>query len=237
MRQFTVLVVTLCFTLNLSAQIGVNAGYRTNSADGWEKFFEGKDFLNQGFKVGVDYWFRLKKRRVEFTPELSYTRFNSSFSTGSLIGQVDQEFTATFIGLDFHTNLYLLDFASDCDCPTFSKDGSILDAGFFVQLSPGVAYGDFSAASSSETGETRNESTNATAFKFGIGVGLDIGISDGFTITPMVNWQRYFGMEWENLGTFNTNDVIPEGADETTDLDQLFFGLKLQVRLDELRGY
>ena len=54
MRQIAVLVLSLFFTLNLSAQIGINAGYRTNSADGWEKFFEGKDFLNQGFKVGVD---------------------------------------------------------------------------------------------------------------------------------------------------------------------------------------
>ena len=70
MRQITVFICLLLFTFNLSAQFGVNAGYRTNSADGWENYFRGQDFLNSGFKVGVDYWFRLKNRRVEFTPEV-----------------------------------------------------------------------------------------------------------------------------------------------------------------------
>ena len=152
-----------------------------------------------------------------------------------MLGQeVDQEFSASFIGFDFNTNLYLLDFASDCDCPTWSKDGSILDAGFFVQISPGVAYGDFSAQST--VGEEQNTSDDDhTAFKFGLGIGLDVGLNDIVTITPLITWQRYFGVEWESLSTQVTNDVIPEDGNETTDLDQLFFGLKVQVRLDEIR--
>ncbi|MEL6867411.1 MAG: hypothetical protein AAFP19_23500 [Bacteroidota bacterium] len=226
------ITITLLFFLinSLSAQLGANAGIKRMNAPEWEAIFEGESFLDQGFKVGVDYWFRLKNRRIEFTPELSYSRFASTidhFTEGNA-----QDFSSTQLGFHFNTNIYILDLGEDCDCPTFDKDGTILDKGLFVQVSPGLSLFQNRYEGLEEV------KSNDTVFSLGIGLGLDIGLTNFVTLTPLISFHRFFNAEWEDLILLATDGrEISGDAGETTSPNQFFAGLKLGFRFDQIRGY
>ena len=230
MRLFSLLCICFFNLHLLSAQIGINAGYKNMSADKWSVFFEGEDFLDNGFKVGIDYWFRLKKRRVEFTPEISFSQYKSMINHFS--EEQEQEFKAQFYSFHFNTNFYFLNFEEDCNCPTFGKDGTILDKGFFVQIAPVVSYIRESYKATTEVNES------SFAFGIGGGLGLDIGINKATTITPYLNYTYYPEVKWDGLATL-ASDGRPqnEGADEATSVSQWFAGLKLAVRFDEINKY
>jgi hypothetical protein len=71
MKKLFVVVFVCFFSKVVLAQFGINAGYRSNGGNNWDNYLEGQDFIKSGYKVGIDYWFRLKNKRIEFTPELA----------------------------------------------------------------------------------------------------------------------------------------------------------------------
>ena len=110
---------------------------------------------------------------------------------------------------------------------TFSKDGTVIDKGLFLLLSPGYSLQQFEL--SPEDGPSTKVEDGA--FSIGAGLGLDIGVSDILTITPYVGGRYFIAPEW---------DVIPVQPDEVfsvlPDQDQLlqiFAGIRLGIRFDE----
>ena len=188
-------------------------------------------FLKGGFKAGIDYWFRLKKKRVEFTPELSYSRFTAEMQRQA---GLNEEFTSQFYSFTFNTNIYPLNFEDDCNCPTFGKDGGILDKGFFIQLSPVI-----SLIGKGYKTDNVDVSVNTVAFGIGGGIGLDIGLNDFTTLTPMAKLLYYPSVEWEGLESLATinGEAPPEAGDETTGITQFFVGMKLGIRFDEMNKF
>ena len=72
-------------------------------------------------------------------------------------------------------------------------------------------------------------------FGIGIGAGLDIGLSDFMTLTPMVRYSYYPNVEWKDL---NSSLGLDDSADRNvTDMVQLFLGFRLGFRFDELNKY
>ncbi len=229
MKKLSIFFVCSLISFGLSAQFGINAGVRQNGDMDWQYFTGQDDFMKTGFKVGLDYWFRLKKVRVEFTPELNFSQFKQNFDI-QITGETFK-FRNNVYGFHFNTNIYPLNFKDDCNCPTFKKDGQILDKGFHLILSPGVNYFDLSI-------NADEYKTNDLVFSAGIGAGLDIGLTDYLTLTPMVLYHHYFDAEWEDLDTaLNFTDELPENASTTTSFNQLFFGVRLSIRLDEMNKY
>lgn len=228
MKKLFVILFCCIFSSTLMAQYGFNAGLRANGATDWQYFTNKDDFLNTGFKVGIDYWFRLKKVRVEFTPELNFSQFKDTYTSTK---DEPFDFRSNIYGLHFNTNIYPLNFKDDCNCPTFKKDGQVIEKGFHFILSPGVNYFDLSI--------NKNEfKTNDLVFSAGLGVGLDIGLSDFLTVTPMVLYHRYFGADWEDLDVaLDVGDDLPANASTQTDINQFFFGVRLRWRLDEMNKY
>ena len=234
------LLLALLFSLQIvsNAQYGLSIAYKPITAKNWEniiaehKIDQPSTFrispLSEGIHFGVDYWFRLKKHRVEFVPELSITRFTRIWEKETLNDQI----TSNFIGLHFNTNFYIFDLKGDCDCPTFSKDGHDMAKGFFIQVAPGINY--IANAYKSDT-ETKRASDIAPSV--GIGIGVDIGLSDFLTITPMVKYQRYFSVEWEGLNEYFDTDQPIDEALNTNHIDQVFAGVRIGLRFDELRRY
>ena len=216
-----------CFlTLSTFAQFGINAGYKSLNAPDWDDQTP-NDFVSDGFKVGLDYWFRLKNYRVEFTPEISYSQFESSHDLGVADGQLST-YNLRFIGLHANTNIYVFDFEGDCDCPTWKKDGGIFQKGFFLQVSPGISR----VETEFENSFSGDQSQSETIFSLGIGAGLDIGVHPIVTITPLVNFHRYFDLNWENL--FNSLSATDNFETEnSSSINQWFLGLKVGIRLDE----
>ena len=130
MKKLIITLITIISTTCLYAQIGINGGFRQNGTTDWQYFTNKDDFLNSGYKVGLDYWFRLKKVRVEFTPEVNFSQFKDEYSTS-----IDQQFDfkSNIYGFHFNTNIYPLNFKDDCNCPTFQKDGQIIIQGDFKE--------------------------------------------------------------------------------------------------------
>lgn len=211
------------FGLSANAQVGLTAGYVNFKASDWldaasERTSKSIAAL-PGWQLGADYWFRLKQKRVEFTLEANY----SVFSEGGL--QSGNEFEISGLGLQLNTSLYPLDFGSDCNCPTWSKNGDVFAKGFFLQLIAGALYQNKKLLTPDFSSEKKD-----LAFKMGAGLGLDIGISDFFTITPLVRYEFFPGLTWDGIATEQV------GKDETTG-SQVFAGLRLGFRFDELNRY
>jgi len=230
MRKFS-LIVYFCFAfISIQAQYGISFKYASSNYNAWNEASNniGLTELENHIEVGVDYWIRLKNVRIEFLPELSYYRANNKIVDAStILTDDDRLLRALRIGLN--TNFYPFDFLGDCDCPTFSKDGNFFTKGFLLQASFGASYWN----QIQEFGGTRNSDNNIVA-DLGLGIGLDIGINDLITITPMLQYRYYPATSWEN---FNTGDnILPSLESKTTNL---LFGIRLGLRpefVKEMRG-
>ncbi len=208
------------------------------TAKGWNNNIEAFNSINgetqtnldKGLSFGIDYWFRLKNKRIEFTPEFNYVRFSETWSTTE---STVAEISAQFFSLYANTNIYLFDLGNDCNCPTFDKDGDILKKGFFFQISPGVSY-----VSNKFSNKVTNEDsdTNAIAPSIGLGVGLDIGLSKFLTVTPIITYRQHFNVNWENMHDLLESDQTLTGEDDQTEASMFSFGIRIGMRFDELKN-
>ncbi|MEZ5044039.1 MAG: hypothetical protein R2828_29355 [Saprospiraceae bacterium] len=226
MRKVWLFTFGLFFSFSLQAQFGVKGAYHFSDAADWQAFSTengaAESIIGNGWSVGVDYWFRLKKHRVEFLPELNYSLLQQDFP--NLGWSNDASFTSFF----FNTNLYIFDLKGDCDCPTFSKQGPTLKKGVFIQLSPGISY-----AASELTLPSTTLKANTVAFSIGAGIGFDLGLSDLLTLSPMLGLRYYPGIQWDTFAaTKAETDNFPV-LDNTSSLNQWYAGLRLGIRLDQ----
>jgi hypothetical protein len=225
MKKIAVLF-TFLFLANLAlAQFGIKAGYLWQDAKDWQAVYDigNENVLENNYTVGLDYWFRLKNYRIEFLPELNYTPSSKNFEIREGITNTAKVNLYSFF---LNTNFYLLDFAGDCNCPTFSKQGQFFKKGFFIQLSPGVTY--FQQAVSRTADRF---SGNAFAFNLGAGAGIDIGITDVVTLTPLAGVRYYPKVTWESLP--EVGDPVTVGLKSTeSPITQFFAGARLGFRFD-----
>ena len=107
----SVLFLMICFNMGeVSAQFGVRLKYNNNKYNNWEnvineRYSSSQKLLSPGYELGVDYWFRLKKKRIEFMPEIFYGQSTTSYTDAELL----KDIKATSIGFNFHTQIYALD--------------------------------------------------------------------------------------------------------------------------------
>jgi len=232
-KVLTISLFIFCIS-PLFGQFGFSFGYKSLNAPAWEDNIgritsdigEIQVPLDQGWGLGVDYWFRLKDKRIEFLPELNYSTFSKDWSNSE---GVTGKINSNFLSFYFNTNLYVFDLAGDCDCPTFSKDGDIMKKGFFVQISPGISllHNKYDNLVDNST-----QDDSAIVPSIGVGTGLDIGLSDLITITPMVSYRYHFGAEWTDFHTYFGDHPLL-AADNTSSIGLLSFCERLGVRFNE----
>jgi hypothetical protein len=213
------------------AQYGVAVKLDRNNYSDW--FIVDAPNNDQLFRsdltLGFNYWFRLKERRVEFLPEVTYTLRNNEDRILGVVPDNIYDIGVSRIGFQFHTQIYPLDFEGDCNCPTWGKDGEFLNKGLFFALSPGVDY----FVTDLNVNSQDLESDNFLSFKIGVGGGIDIGISKQTTLTPFVMFNIYPQVSGTLLNDLNSNlcptcDIV---SAETTNT-QLQFGLRFHYRPD-----
>lgn len=211
---------------SLSAQYGIRVKYASQSGevlDFSKTILETQDDIySNSIELGLDYWLKPFEKRIEFIPELAYSFSNYESDKVAL----DQS-AFSFI---LNTRAYPMDLGSDCDCPTFSKEGSFVTKGFYFELSPGIMYNTQSLETSSwpMDREAFSSSISDLAFRLGIGAGLDIGISNLLTINPFITY---------NIISSNNPTPLLGEADPRVDLtnvegdiSQLVFGIRLSFR-------
>lgn len=224
---FSACIFIFLMQMTSQAQFGVRVKYNNTGFGTWDTPFndtystDGEMFKN-GYEAGIDYWMRLKKKRIEFMPEIAYARHQTTYTSGDI-----SQLTLTDFNFNIHTHIYALDLGDDCNCPTFSKQGNTIDKGLFVHFTPGLSYHNISGQMSDQSNETP-QMPSGLSFRVGIGLGLDIGVSDLWTISPIVSYYFRTPMTWEKLN--ETDDV-----DATASILQL--SLRLGFRPDYKRKY
>lgn len=224
MIRFAVVLVLMMLSLSANAQFGIRVSQNFNSASKWDNFLSNEagrnvDIFTSSQSVMLDYWMRLPNHRVEFYPNISYHRATDELSS-FLVASSVQRPKLEQLGAGLLVHIYALDFTGDCDCPTFSKQGGLVKKGFFFMGGIGVDY------SSKNFGLTNSSDSNLD-FKASLGIGLDIGITDFFTVSPFLQVQRYFDVSGHNLSeTFGRTGNI------SSSINQLQVGLRLGLRPD-----
>ena len=203
LRWCTFLLLTslpcLCFS-----QIGVNVRYLFGKSD----ILELENISQDGVHASAEYHLRLKEKRLEFRPGLGY-RF--TFNSSSYDGHIRS------FDFDIGTAIYPFDFGGDCDCPTFSKQGNLVKKGFFLELTPGVGYQILSRLRSEPDDPDKLPIRSKNfIWKMGGAAGLDIGLSDHYTLTPMLSATMLSTSDWDGLrqdgSTGTLNDFVYFGA-------------------------
>ena len=226
-----VCICLLFLVFDASAQFGVRAKYNKNSVTTWDNYidfhtsFDNDKMFASNLELGVDYWFRLKNQRIEFLPEIAMG-LNTSTDFPSLSNSTE----LSYFAFNFNTQFYIFDFTGDCDCPTFSKQGPGLNKGFFISLSPGILYNTKKVTIGDHT-------SSQTNFRFGVGAGFDIGLSDLFTITPMVSYNLTPGVAFDDLTYLLSPNPIESMVPGTTTLNQIQFQIRFGFRPDYVKSY
>ena len=224
MRAWTVAAILIFSIVSASAQFGIRAKYNTNSFSDWEQFIP--EIGHSNIEIGADYFFKLKTRRIEFMPEVYYG-LNSVvdyYSPADLL----LNFEHSYIGFQFNTNIYIFDLASDCDCPTSSKDGPSIKKGFFFSIAPGVVYNKYQRTTPPVVTEP-DPSISTLNARLAVGAGYDIGITDLLTITPFINYAISLG----NDAAFYS----AENEEVKTNWTTLQAGIRVGFRPDYVKRY
>lgn len=176
------------FPLIGQSQFGVNIKY----LQGGSQTLDQVNISQDGVQASLEYGFRLKQKRLEFHPGIGYrTSFNASDYDGYVYG----------IDIDLNTAIYPFDFGGDCDCPTFSKDGNFVKKGLFLEVSPGVSFQTLKRhdAWPFDPQNPQPSSDQNVIMKLSFGGGIDIGISESITITPLIAYTLFSKADWSSL--------------------------------------
>lgn len=234
MRFLYTLILLTGLALSADAQFGVTTRYQFNTNKIWNDIYNdavggNTKIMSSGLEYGLNYWFRLKNQRIEFLPEIFYSRVSDNNFIGS---QPLIKATRDNLGFALNTQIYPLDFNNDCNCPTFSKTGSFFTKGFYWLVSPGVSLSKTTTVYRLNGTSTGDNPDNYLALRLGLGAGLDFGIIDVLTLSPYILYDVSFGHEWDTLA--EVYDLSPE-TETTANISQLQFGLRLMFRPDYVR--
>lgn len=227
MKKLTFLITFLMSVSIANAQFSIQAGYLDMGPNDWEELTV-EDFHRSGYTVGLEYWFRLKNYRVEFFPGIWYNqRQDQTVFVNDIPDLGDFEYGANYWSLQLATTFYPLDFEGDCNCPTFSKQGNLIKKGFFLQLVPEVGIFNKTINSTTIAGPVETKEASSY-FAIGAGAGLDIGITDLITISPIVKLTYFPSLEWGE-GSSPNGDLI------STSFLARQFSVRLSFRPDYLK--
>ncbi len=224
MIRFAVILVMIMSCLSANAQFGIRISHNFNQAKNWDNFLSNEVGRNvtvfaSSQSVTLDYWSRLPNHRVEFYPNISYHRATDDFSNLFVSGTF-QTPKLEQIGVGILAHIYAFDFTGDCDCPTFSKQGGLIKKGFFFMGGVGADY----ARKSFGFGVLGDGNFDVKA---SVGIGLDIGVTDLLTITPFLQYQRYFDVSGHNF-----SEVFGRTGNISSSINQFQVGLRLGLRPD-----
>jgi len=218
------LLLSLLYLLSSSSaegQFGVRAFYTDNTSQRLDNVFSPDQFtlaggrtFNQGYSISLDYWLRLPNYRVEFYPYLYYSQLQ-----GKVTQSLEAVLKSRSVGIGVNTHIYFLDLEGDCDCPTFSKQNGFVKKGIFALAGAGIALTDH------EFGFTETQKHKANP-SFRLGLGIDIGVSDLITISPILQFNYYPLYSWPEV--FEALNVEAE----RTPLSQIQFGVRVGFRPD-----
>jgi len=228
MSKIGLLLVCSLWAFVAHAQFGINSSFRFNNAPKWNFTSTANNNVvelpGNNFAFGLDVWLPLKGIRLDLLPELNYARYTAEVVD---LGKLENQMGSVFLNF----NLYFLDMKGDCKCPTFSKSGGLLNKGLFLQVSPGWTV--FQAKVDLFNGAGARSRSFAPSI--GLGMGLDMGLSDKITLTPFGGVRYYPQAKW--FGLEESLQLDPGAGNYTvanvSALTQIYAGLRLGFRFEQ----
>ncbi len=214
---YSILLLIFCLTTSYG-QFGFNVRYALNDFNEWSETtttFSGGPIWENNLEYAVDYWFRPGDIRMEYSVEGTFGFANTSLGT--------REYNLNSFGAGIKSNIYIFDFFSDCDCPTFVKDNDLFKKGFFVQWNANAALW-------SKREDELQADHNNLALDVGAGVGFDIGISELLTVTPYVTYHYYPNVNYDQFNELHGN--LDTAIDNQTAVTRLKLGIRIGFRQD-----
>ena len=212
-RKTGICLFLLLFVIKLYSQIGVSTRYQLNDAKRWNEIVNQASpsdyqIFQSSVEFAMDYKIPFRSVRLELLPEVSISFANSE----KIFAQ--QDFTYTFLqyGAGLKARVFPFDFYGDCSCPTFSKQGPALQKGLFIQFNAGAYYLD-KTIDNAQTGISEEQIDRA--LRFGVGVGLDLGISEHFTLTPLFAYQSVSNADWPGFALAHGIEGIDAAAERS----------------------
>lgn len=179
MRRFVFSFVLLALALTQSrAQLGLEAGMLQTQLDEWAAVTDeaaSTSFAEAaaGRFLTLSYWFRLRPVRIEFSPGIRFAHQVFWLSPNEA-----RPLAIRSVSAEGPVLVYPFDLGSDCDCPTFSKQGPALEKGLFLALVPAWQWQQY-LPSEEDTASKGSQMLPSLAVR----LGLDIGLSDAWTVT------------------------------------------------------
>lgn len=143
----------------------------------------------QQFTTGISYQLALKDVRIEFLPGIYAIYGKGKLENADQFNRLGVQFSVPI-------NFYLLDLGSDCNCPTFNKQGQAFEKGFHFFLLPGMLYLQHERIKSQGP-----EKGAHFEYLVGLGLGFDFGLNRHSTLSPFVYYSRHFNqhLDFNNL--------------------------------------
>ncbi|MEZ4907907.1 MAG: hypothetical protein R2771_09795 [Saprospiraceae bacterium] len=191
----------------LNGQIGIEIIGVDSKFNEWDKLID--DYANEDYNFfdyevggGINYWFRLKEYRVEFTPGFYYLYSKFKYDNPSC----SYEYHYQSLGTEFDINLYPFDFMRrtyEKDCPSFNNRGQWFSKSFFFQFSPGLYVSKMDLSG-------KDIIDYDMAGKFDFGIGVDMKLSNHILLAPILKYGFLLGQEWKGLGDFHGEPAYNE---------------------------
>lgn len=229
-KTYLTTLLSLFICLSCFGQFTLSAKYESNGAEAWDdaviaQLGNDAQVLSNGLSVHIGYWLKpLEEYRWNIIPEIGYATGTTEASSDPIVN----EYTWNRFDLTINNHIYLMDMESDCNCPTFSKDGNFFTKGFFFNIAPGLSMNGIDHRYDDNGEGNTLAGDKKIVPKIGIGVGMDIGIHDLITITPIFNYTKFFGNAWSpfRVNETQTSEVIESGISQTD------VGIRMNFRFD-----
>ncbi len=219
------LFVILTSGLTANSQIGISVEYfperLTLESDGPASFMS----RNAGL-VSVTSYFRLKNIRLEFIPYAGVFGAVGNYT----INGTESNIKSAGLAIGSKILAYPLDFLNDCDCPTFNKTGMWFKKGFFFFIDPQFLTYNYTV----DSDLVSIEDNRFNNLGMSIGLGIDFGLSAGFTLTPYAAYHTQLASFSDNQFVLNGGS-IPSESFGSRRSNPLLVGILLQYRLVKRR--
>jgi len=228
MKALLSTLIFLCSFNIINAQMDLIFQYQHPSFTDWDlvvnDFYAGQDDNNaekifeHAFAIGAAYRIFPSEVRMGFLPELSFAyaleNRKSEFQQGKYV------YRQIAFALPFQ--VFPFDLYGDCNCPTFGKENDFFKRAFFLKFIPEIDYQVLSYTNELNLSH-EPDYTNNTAFSLGVGMGLNIALTQLLTLSPEISYHNVFSEKWGGLASLHG---LAESLDKTS-ANNLRFGLRL----------
>ncbi|MBI1227511.1 MAG: hypothetical protein GC192_19925 [Bacteroidetes bacterium] len=219
MKYFFSLAISCFFMIQIGhTQLGLSIGTKTLNSKCWdinESKLNADPYPKENLAICIDYHlFGAKKRRIEFYPEFSFSKYSFNKDPLDSISYEYVKFVHLQNSFQFNTRIYLLDINCDYRCDSISTIGSFFKKGLFVEVAPILVYKNnihYHFISKDRNLFKGSKSSFSAGISFG--AGMDLYFSKRLIFTPFLRLcylSKYCKWANPNIQVYNSHSNLKQ---------------------------